>query len=273
MEGFTSYYDELILVRAGYYDKDDFLRKLQSTINYVEGSVGSRVQPVAHASYDAWIKAYRPTENSSNTTMTYYSRGSMLAAYLDAMIVDKFKAKKSLDDFMQQLYNEFYIGKGRGFSEDEFKKTLETFLGQNMDSFFADYVNGTKTPDFNTVFSKVGLNVTYIGKSAPSFGANVSQEGGKTIVKSIRSGSAAEDAGLSVGDEIIACNGLRIDQTSFDTFIASLAVGEYCELILSREEIIFNAKVRMTAFERPSFKLTPTTPSNEQFYYWLREMN
>ncbi len=273
MEGFTSYYDELILVRAGYYDKDDFLRKLQSTINYVEGSVGSRVQPVAHASYDAWIKAYRPTENSSNTTMTYYSRGSMLAAYLDAMIVDKFKAKKSLDDFMQQLYNEFYIGKGRGFSEDEFKKTLETFLGQNMDSFFADYVNGTKTPDFNTVFSKVGLNVTYTGKSAPSFGANVSQEGGKTIVKSIRSGSAAEDAGLSVGDEIIACNGLRIDQTSFDTFIASLAVGEYCELILSREEIIFNAKVRMTAFERPSFKLTPTTPSNEQFYYWLREMN
>ena len=72
MEGITSYYDELLLLRAGFYTKADFLNKLQSQINYVEGSPGSRVQPVAHASFDAWIKAYRPNENSSNTTMTYY---------------------------------------------------------------------------------------------------------------------------------------------------------------------------------------------------------
>jgi predicted metalloprotease with PDZ domain len=78
MEGFTSYYDELILRRAGYHTKEDMLGKIQSSVNYVEGSVGSRVQPVAHASFDAWIKAYRPTENSSNTSMTYYSRGTIL---------------------------------------------------------------------------------------------------------------------------------------------------------------------------------------------------
>ena len=74
MEGFTSYYDELLLLRAGYYTKEQYLRKLFGTLNYVEGSPGARVQPVAHASYDAWIKAYRPNENSRNTRS---SRSSM----------------------------------------------------------------------------------------------------------------------------------------------------------------------------------------------------
>jgi predicted metalloprotease with PDZ domain len=108
MEGFTSYYDELLLLRAGYYNQEQYIQKVLSGLNYVEGSEGSRVQPVAHASFDAWIKSYRPNENSSNTTMTYYSRGGLLAAVLDAKIVTKFNGKKSLDDFMQKLYQDFY---------------------------------------------------------------------------------------------------------------------------------------------------------------------
>jgi predicted metalloprotease with PDZ domain len=272
MEGFTSYYDELLMVRAGYYSKEDYLRKLQSTINYVEGTPGSRVQPVAHSSFDAWIKGYRPNENSSNTGMTYYSRGAMLASLLDAMIIDKFNAQKCLDHFLRYLYDEFYIKKQRGFTEAEFKKALETFLGQNMDDFFAKYVNGTEIPDFNSVYSKVGVKATYTGKPMASFGASFSQDNGKCIVKSIRSGGAAEDAGISVGDEIIACNGLRVDQTTLENFISSLIEGEYLELIVSREEIILNLQVKMTAYERPSFKLETISPSNEKFYYWLREI-
>lgn len=272
MEGFTSYYDELLMVRAGFYSKEDYLRKLQSTINYVEGTPGSRVQPVAHSSFDAWIKGYRPNENSSNTGMTYYSRGAMLASLLDAMIIDKFNAKKCLDHFMRYLYEEFYIKKQRGFTEAEFKKALETFMEQNMDEFFAKYVNGTEIPDFNSVFSKVGVKATYTGKPMASFGASFSQDNGKCLVKMVRSGGAAEDAGISVGDEIIACNGLRVDQTTLENFISSLIEGEYLELIVSREEIILNLQVKMTAYERPSFRLETMSPSNEKFYYWLREV-
>jgi len=62
MEGFTSYYSDILMVRAGFYSKDDFLKGFQSTINYVEGGVGTRIQPVSQSSYDAWIKAYRPNE-------------------------------------------------------------------------------------------------------------------------------------------------------------------------------------------------------------------
>ncbi|MES2554530.1 MAG: PDZ domain-containing protein [Bacteroidota bacterium] len=273
MEGFTSYYDELLMVRAGYYSKEDYLRKLQGTINYVEGSTGSRVQSVAHASFDAWIKAYRPNENSGNTTMTYYSRGAMLASLLDAMIIDKFDAKKCLDHFMRYLYDEFYVKKKRGFTEVEFQQALETFMGEDMDAFFNDHVYGTKIPDFKTVFSKVAVNVIYTGKPAASFGASVAQEGGKTMVKSVRSGSTAEEAGISVGDEIIACNGIRVDQNTFDNFIASLVAGEYIELIVAREEIVLNLQAKMMTYERPGFRFETMTPSNEKFYYWLRSLH
>jgi len=272
-EGFTSYYADLLMVRAGFDSKDDFLRNLQSTINYVEGGVGTRVQPVSHASYDAWIKAYRPNENSSNTTMTYYSRGSMLGAYLDAMIVDKFNAKKSLDDFMLYLYNEFYIKKNRGFSEGEFQTALETFMGQDMDDFFKKYVNGTEPLDFANVFPKVGLNVNYVGKPTPSFGAVFAQEGGKCIVKSVRSGGPAETAGISVNDEIIGCNGMRVDKNVLDNFLSSLIAGEFCEIIVSREDVIFNVSVKMEGYEKPVYKLEMQTPSNEKFYYWLRALD
>ncbi|MCG8577591.1 MAG: hypothetical protein MI810_22110, partial [Flavobacteriales bacterium] len=77
MEGFTSYYDELILRRAGFYDQDTYLSKLFGTINYVENTVGNKVQPVAHSSFDAWIKAYRRNENSSNIGISYYSKGQI----------------------------------------------------------------------------------------------------------------------------------------------------------------------------------------------------
>ena len=273
MEGFTSYYDELLLVRAGYYTKDEYLRKLQGTLNYVEGSVGSRVQPVAHSSYDAWIKGYRPNENSANTGMTYYSRGAVLASYLDAVIIDKFNGTKCLDHFMQYLYEEFYIKKNRGFTELEFQESLEKFLGQDMDYFFDKYVNGTEIPNYKEVFGKVGIEVTYTGKPVTSFGASLSQEGGNCIVKGIRAGSAAETAGLSVGDEIIAADGMRVDNSAVESYVGSLGEGESCTLLVSRDDVILELTVNMTLYEKPSFKLEPNGSAKNKFDYWLRTTN
>jgi predicted metalloprotease with PDZ domain len=272
MEGFTSYYDELLMVRAGYYSKDEYLKKLQGTINYVEGTPGSRVQSVAHSSFDAWIKGYRPNENSTNTGMTYYSRGAMLASLIDAMIVDKSNAKQSLDDFMQKLYKDYYAGKNRGFTEAEFQSSLESFLGRDLDAFFDDYVYGTKIPDYNTIYSPVGVRAIYTGKATPSFGASLSTEGGKIIVKYVRSGSTAEESGLSVGDEIIAINNLRTDQQTFENFIGSLATGEYIEILVAREELVMTLQAKMNEYEKPSFRLEQISPSNEKFYYWLRSL-
>lgn len=272
MEGFTSYYDELLLLRAGYYDINDYLNTLLSSINYVEGGVGTRVQPVAHASFDAWIKAYRPNENSANTTMTYYSRGANLAAMIDAMIVAEYNGKKCLDHFLREIYAKYYEKLGRGFSEAEFKKELETFLKKDLTDFFNDYVNGTKIPDFNSIFEKVGLGVQYTGEARPSFGATLAQSGGKVIVSRVRSNSAAENAGLSVNDEIIGCNGYRVNQSEFETFVNTLEKGEGFNLLISRDDVLYEIQVEMTLYEKPQFTFNPVNDGNrvELRNYWLR---
>jgi len=270
MEGFTSYYDELILRRTGFYTEEEFLAKLQSSINYVEGTPGSRVQPVAHASFDAWVKAYRPNENSSNTTMTYYSRGSVLASVIDAMIITETDGKKCLDHFPQQLYATYYEGLKRGFSEAEFKMELAKFVGKNMDEFFAKYVDGTEIIPYKEYYTPVGLNVQDITTNNPSFGASVREEGGKVIVKSVRFGSSAEDAGISVGDEIIGCNGYRVDQAMFEGMMSGMSNFDSCEILVAREEQLFSVKATIKPYKKPQFLLTKSSANEKRLHYWLR---
>ena len=270
MEGFTSYYDELILRRTGFYTEEEFLTKLQSSINYVEGTPGSRVQPVAHASFDAWVKAYRPNENSSNTTMTYYSRGSVLASLIDAMIVADSDGKKCLDHFMQHLYVTYFEGLKRGFSEAEFKTELAKFVGKNMDDFFAKYVDGTEVIPYKEFYGPVGLNVQDVTTNNPSFGASVRDEGGKVIVKSVRFGSSAEDAGISVGDEIIGCNAYRVDQGMLEGMMNGMDNLESCELLIARDEKLFSVQVTIHPYKKQQFLLTKTSSNEKRLHYWLR---
>lgn len=272
MEGFTSYYDELLMLRAGYYTQKQYLAKLFNTINYVEGSTGTRVQPVAHASFDAWIKAYRPTENSRNTTMSYYSKGTIIASLLDAKIISKFNGKKCLDDFMQHIYKEYYVKKGRGFSESEFKKELENFIGEDMTQFYDDYINGTEIPDYKSVFATLGLNVEYVGEPKPSVGLILTESAGKTTVRGVRAGSAAEEAGISVNDELIGCNGLRVDRNGLNDYFKSVDVGETISILYSRERELYSTDIVVTAYEKPqfSYKIAADEGTQKLFDFWLR---
>lgn len=274
MEGFTSYYEKMILLRAGYYSQEVFLKKMFSSLNYVEGSPGSRVQPVAHASFDAWIKAYRPNENSRNTTMSYYSRGSVIAMLIDAMIIKDSKGKKCLDHFMRHLYAEYYEGKNRGFSEEEFKAELESFTGRNLDEFYAKYIDGTEIPDYNKYLEPLGVAVNYIGVMKPDAGIRVSGGSGKVMVRFVRSGSAAEDAGLSVNDEIIAVNNYRMDKGMFDAFLGSLNIGEEVEILYARGDELYTTNFEMTGYERPRFEYKVKLKDDETkaiHQYWLRQ--
>ena len=271
MEGVTSYYDELILLRAGYYSEETYINKLLSSLNYVEGTVGSRVQPVAHASFDAWVKGYRPNENSSNTTMTYYSRGAVIAACLDAMIIKQSNGERKLDNFMRHLYDKFYIKLERGFSDTEFQNELEDFIGYDLDTFFNDYVHGTKVIEYESIFAPIGVDVIYTGSSSPSFGAYLSQSGNKLLVRSIRSNSAAENAGLSVDDEIIGSNGYRVDKSDFEKMIGTLENGNEFSILISRDDILYELKVTMLDYERPQYQfiLVDNEKTNSLQKVWL----
>ncbi len=274
MEGFTSYYDELILRRAGFYDKETYIAKLIGTINYVENSPGNKVQPVAHSSFDAWIKAYRRNENSGNTGISYYSKGQILAAMLDLYTIKKFNGEKCLDHFLQKLYTDFYVKSDVGFTDDEFQSTLESFLGEDMNWFFSDYVYDTKTIDYKKFFRGVGLDFEDGNKTdTPYLGVRTSG-GAKLMITRVDLGTAGEEYGLSVNDEIIAINGIRVNKADFDAMMTTLDIGDEFEVMLSRDNIIKTYTVKMGSRKarRYTYGIDFKDENDRKLYdYWLRE--
>jgi predicted metalloprotease with PDZ domain len=168
------------------------------------------IQPVAEASYDAWIKAYRPNENSINSTISYYSKGSLIALLLDLEIIKNSKGTRSLDDVMKYMYDQYYKIKKRGYTDAEFKLGLEKFAGKKLDDFYKNYITGLTPLDFNKYLEYAGytLKDEYAGSNDPALGIGTSVNADKKIVVTtvLRDGAAWKD-GLNVGDQLLAMDG------------------------------------------------------------------
>lgn len=233
MEGFTSYYDELLLYRAGIYSEEEIIGKFRGSINNIENQPGNKVQPVADASFDAWIKAYRPNENSYNTTISYYTKGSVIANMLDLMIINSTKGKKSLDDVMKFLYAEYYKKENRGFTSSEMKKVVEEVSGVDLTTFFEKYINGVETFDYQTIFGYAGYKIETVLNQKPGFGVRLSNN----VIKSVTRNSSAYNGGLNVNDEILGIDGYRVND-NIEDFIENKKVGDSITILFSRDEII-----------------------------------
>jgi predicted metalloprotease with PDZ domain len=205
-EGFTAYYQEDILRRAGIIDIPKYISTLLYDINSTENAPGNKVQSVAESSWDAWIKYYRPNENSNNSTISYYNRGSVMAGVLNAMIIDKTGGEKSMDDVLRMLYQDFYLKRDIGFTDNEFREACEKVSGLDLKTFFADHIFGTKTIDFVGIYSKIGVDASLDNSYAqkPSLGANIRGN----MVSRVDMGGSFLKAGLNSSDMITKVNGL-----------------------------------------------------------------
>ncbi len=208
-EGFTAYYEDLIVFRSGFYTRQEFLQKIANSFSYTDNQLGAAIQPLNEASFDAWIKYYRPNENSNNSTVSYYSKGAAIAASLDMIIRAKTNGKKSLDDVMQVLYQTYFLGYNRGFTDAEFKDAVSQIAGQNMNYFFSKYVNDTQQIPFDTITQEIGLSLEDNFADEEKVYLGINMQSGKNTIASIERSSPAWLAGLNVGDEVIAINDYR----------------------------------------------------------------
>jgi predicted metalloprotease with PDZ domain len=254
MEGFTSYYDELLLYRAGIYTNKEIIRKFQGSVSNIENQPGNKVQPVAHSSFDAWIKAYRSNENSYNTTISYYSKGSVVANMLDLMIIENSKGKKNLDNVMQYLYSEM-------------KSTLEEVSGLNLDEFYKNYINGTETFDYKTIYGYAGLTFEEIENKNTSLGVSTS---GNKITKVYR-GTSAYAGGLNVKDEILAIDGYRIHNDIKD-FIDGRPAGDVVTVLISRDDLIQTLTFPLLEKGTSNYFITDDSEKKNSIYQkWLSQ--
>mgnify|MGYP003575465944 CR=1 FL=1 len=270
-EGFTAYYDNMLTLRIGAYSKSSYLKILQADMALVKNSEGAKVQSVSDASFDAWIKQYRPNENSINTSISYYNKGAVLAAMLDLAILHETKGQKGLDNVMRQAYEEFYVKKQRGYTSEEFKSLLEKVSGRNLDQFYDDYVNGTKDLDLNAYLSFVGYELrTKENTPEPFTGLTIDQNG--LVTKVIRN-SPAWTEGINVNDEILAVNGERV--RDINEAVKKMNIGDEAVVLLNRDGLVKEVKMRVFADPREEWELSKLKNATEeqqaQFKRWLRQ--
>ena len=195
-EGFTSYYDDLLLCRAGLIEHKVYLERLGKTINQVLQSPGRDVQSVAQASFDAWVKYYRQDENSPNATISYYTKGSLVALCLDLSL--RQQRKTTLDAVMRALWQRC---KGGPMRETDLSAVLTELAGRSFDREIAAWVHSTADLPLKPLLQRQGIGVREEPAGvAQRLGLRVSDSAGIQI-KTVLRGSAAERAGFAAGDE------------------------------------------------------------------------
>ncbi len=239
-EGITSYYDELLLLRAGFWNETEYLNALSSSINNTLNRQGAYNQSLHEASFDAWIKEYRPNENSVNTQISYYLKGAVLAAYLDIEIIKASSGKRNLDDLMKYLYQEFYEKKQTGFTDEEFYNTVNIVAGQPIDlKKWVNLPNDENTMnEFSKAFQALECQFEDLGNKNNKYtGFTTETKGEKTLIKTVDMNSPAQIAGLQFGDEIIAINDLRVKNNVQELIGLNQNSNSYT-MIISRNGII-----------------------------------
>ncbi len=233
-EGFTSYYDDLMLRRCGLIGDEMYLKLIAKQINAVMQTPGRHVQSVAQASFDAWIKYYRADENTPNTTISYYAKGALVALALDLSL--RTQGSGTLDDVMRLLWRTRARGDG-AVDEAAIAAALREVAGRSMAKALKAWVHGTEDGPWLTLLERMGVAVKHdaMPSMAAALGLRVSEGPLSGIhIKSVMNGSVAERAGLAVGDEILAFDGWRLRK--LDDALALGRPGSAFELTVSREQ-------------------------------------
>ena len=275
-EGFTTYYSGQVRLRLGWTKPESYLRGLARQIADYEANPGRFVQSLEMASYDAWIKYYRPDENSPNVTQSYYSGGALFATLLDLSIRHYSDGEHSLDDVMRALYQRFGQN-DRWVTEQDFRSVCEEFAGHSLDSLFA-FVHTTGEFDFVPYLRFAGLDIQVKesgGKEAREafLGADVNYQGGKAIVRSVRRGGPAERGGVYARDEILAVDGYRVQNGNLNTILRNYEPGDSVSVLVSRQGVVRKLSVKLGRSPRRELQLVRSenpTPLQERVYRgWL----
>jgi predicted metalloprotease with PDZ domain len=263
-EGFTAFYDNWIVRRAGLMNTDKYLEIVANEYSAQSNLPGDKVQALAEASFDSWIKYYRRNENSNNTQVSYYDKGSIVASLMNLMIIKNSNGQNNLDDLMRFLYNEYYQKQGRGYTDEEFKKAAENLCGQSLDDFYAKYINGTEVIPYAVYLELAGLKLINLNaaKEEPYLGLGSSIVNGKLLVTSVANGSPAYKAGLSVNDELIAMDNYRIDDLT--KFMALKKPNDKVSLVYARDGMLFNTDLQIEKNSAVKYKIDVNPDSKDE---------
>lgn len=291
-EGLTSYYEDLMLIRAGLIDESAYLKRLSKQVEKLQSAPGRLVQSLAESSFDSWIKFYRPDENSSNTRVSYYVKGAVVGFLLDARIRELTGNQKSLDDVMRLLYQR-HAGPG-GFSDQQFSAIVQEVAGSDLSDWLHQHVEVAGDVDYTAALNWFGLQFpsdgTRMDQSAEPAspeaavpaadaaskksesktqtvwtGWQTSDASGNMVVTGVLTDSPAHRSGLNVDDEILGFDQYRANAKSWRDQLNQFGVGRTIKVLISRRGELRTLSLQLEAEPSAKWSLRPVNkPTDEQ---------
>lgn len=259
-EGITSYYDDLFLARAGLITDTSFLELLARTITRVERTRGRFRQTVEESSFDAWTRFYKQDASSSNSIISYYTKGSLIALALDLTIRKESDGRFSLDDVMKECWS-VYGETGAGMPERGLESIARSVTSLELVDFFDRFVRGTGDLPLRGLLKTVGVDMRLRqavdskdlgGKPAnsdasapPWLGATLTQQDAMSCFSLVHAGSPAEKAGIAPGDEAVALDGLRLTANNLDSRLRDHHEGDNVTITVFRDHNLMRHRVTL----------------------------
>jgi len=250
-EGLTSYYDDLLLFRAGLINVGEYLDLLAEGIRNYESRPGREVRSVEMASFDTWIKQYKPDGNKLNSTISYYRKGALISFVADMEIRRQSKNKASLDSVMREMYKRYgQRGAGQtGYPPGAFEDLVEEAAGPEVRAVVENMLQTTVDPDVDKALDWYGLkllrspDLTANQESSGELGVNWEAVGGSLLAEHVLLGHPAAQAGVLPGDELLAIDGLRVRPEDVQSHLLKLRPDEQVELTLVRHDRLITLPV------------------------------
>jgi predicted metalloprotease with PDZ domain len=277
MEGFTSTYEVLALLRAGLMTKERFLETWAERLTQLQRTPGRLHVSLAQASQDAWIKHYRPDETTGNTSVSYYLKGSLVGFLLDLELRRRTNGARSLDDLVRTLFARH--GQPPGLPEDGVEKAAVELGGEGLSAWFDRTVRGATELPFAEALAGVGIAASLRpsrggdDKGSVSdepfepepvrrawLGASLRDRNGALEVASVAEGSPAQQAGLGGGDEVVALDGFRGD---IKPRLSRAEPGDAVRLTFFRMDELLHADVHLREAPRDTVTLAPSPAAGE----------
>jgi predicted metalloprotease with PDZ domain len=263
-EGFTSYYDDLQLLRSKRINLKTYLRLVADNWNGILRGPGRHKQSLADSSFDAWTKYYQADENTPNAVVSYYGKGALLAIGLDLQIRAFSKNKQSLDDLMRLLWRKHG---SEGITEDGLDNLIFELLGNGFNKTWADikarYIFGVEDiPLQKWIDSKLisvkPKSLSILEKIKLQFGMRHTDANGWLKVTHVLDGGVAQAAGLAAGDLLASIDGQRITSARWDRVLGSLSENTYARITFYRDDLEYERMVSLQSIQIPTqYELTP----------------
>ncbi|NJK59802.1 MAG: M61 family metallopeptidase [Oscillatoriales cyanobacterium SM2_1_8] len=268
-EGATSYYDQLIPLRAGLYDRAFFLQLLGESISRLQTTPGRRHHSLWDASLEAWIKLYRPDAESVNVQVSYYLKGELVCLLLDLAMR---ATGRSLDEVWPWLW-QTYGQTGVGYTDAELLAGIGAIAGFDLSDFWEKYLYGTAELDYNRYLRPFGLQVVAAETDDRPPYTGLVLHGGKTTVRQVLADSPARQAGLDPEDELVALDGFRVESSTWEEHLKRCGVGATVALTYFRDQRLHQTTLTLAEPRQERYVvlpvLEPLAAQQELLSAWL----